>query len=571
MSNKYLLGSIFVRIILIFIGMMVPLYLLGWALYSMSTATLREEIIGNLSAQMNFNLNNLENEITRIRGMQFEFMNDEDLNYLANANSIMWSYEKTMTERRVERRILLFKYGSKYIQQVNVHIPNMGNTISSQEGMIDLAPDYFSSLRYVEQNAGQSLQIRSDGWYLYSAYPLRISYEREPLYIVVTLLSREAIDDAFSSSVSAFGGTFAYSPVDNVQFGVINADLNQPIIDAFIKNKESLQSLDIPIYGTYLVYQRHSDYLGIDYYAYISEDQAYEPARKIALIFVLFSIAAISTVVAFSLISRKVVHQPVARLVSAFKHLEDGDLDISIASQAQDEFNYLYKAFNSMVQSIKSLFSKVTSYQLLTREAQLKQLQAQISPHFLHNCLYIIYRMAQMGDIENVMAFTNHLNTYYRYITRDAQNEVPLYKEIEHAHDYTSIQQFRFSNRINIVWGELPEKYRDLIVPRLILQPLIENAYQHGLKDVETEGVLRIRMDEINNGLQIIVENNGALPSKQELEDLLFRIQGDDYDGEVTALRNIHRRLSTRFAVGSGLYPSITEEGFFNICMTIRW
>ncbi len=570
MYRKHLIGSVFVRIILIFIGMMVPLYILGAALYSLSAATLRKEISGNMSTQMDFYLNNMESEIARIRTMQVEFMNDEDLNYLANANTIMWTYEKTMTEQRAERRLVLFKYSSNYIQSVDVHIPGMGNTISSEEGMTDLSPDYASSLEIIQQSGGQTLQMRSDGWFLYSAYPLRISYDQPPLYIVVTELSRKAIDEAFSNSVSVFGGAFAYYPAGDVLYGVQDKNVDSQVIDAFNANDALSQSITVPGQGTYLVLRKHSDYLGIDYYAYISEDQAYAPAKKIAILFFAFSIAAISTVVAFSLFSRKVVHQPVSRLVAAFKRLENGDLDIRIEPDTRDEFRYLYEAFNTMVASLKSLFTQVSNYEVLTREAQLKQLQAQISPHFLYNCLYIIYRMAQMGDMDNVVVFTNHLNTYYRYITRDAQNEVPLFKEVEHAKNYTAIQYIRFSNRIDILWGELPEKYKDLLVPRLILQPLIENAFQHGLKDVDSDGRLEIRMIEDGDCLHITVENNGPVPSQQEIDELKTRILSDDYKGETTALRNIHRRVSTLFGSGSGLYPSVTAEGHFSICLTIK-
>lgn len=146
MFQQYLKGSVFVRIILIFLGMMVPLYLLGAALYSLSTATLRKEFTSNLSAQMDFYLGSLENEIARISSMQVEFMNDEDINYLANAHSIMWDYEKTMAERRAERRLVLFKYSSKYIQDISVHIPGMGKTISSENGMAPLSSRYASIL-----------------------------------------------------------------------------------------------------------------------------------------------------------------------------------------------------------------------------------------------------------------------------------------------------------------------------------------------------------------------------------------------------------------------------------------
>jgi two-component system sensor histidine kinase YesM len=563
-------GSIFYRIIFIFVLFMIPLYILGMMLYLLSTSLLQSEISKNMSSQMDFYLDYMDDEIMRIRTMQIEFMNDEDLNYLANANSIMWDFEKTLTEQRVERRLLLFKYNSDYIQKAEVHIPSMGNTISSEEGLIDLSPDYTYALEQIDGHGGWALQITPDGWFLYSAYPLRLSYEIEPIYIVVSQISRSSIDEFFSTLISTFGGTFAHVPDTDIQFGLLNENLNNSIIQAFKDNQKPSQVVNIPGEGNWLVLRKQSDYLNIDYYGYASEDEVFAPARRIALIFFIFTIAVFAIVILFTIFSSRTVHQPVARLVKAFEHLEKGDLDVRIDAKSEDEFRYLYDAFNSMVGSLKNLFTKVTNYEVLTREAQLKQLQAQISPHFLYNCLYIIYRLAQMGDMENVVLFTKHLNTYYRYITRDAKNEVPLIEEIDHARNYTSIQQIRFSNRLSIHWGELPEKYKNLIVPRLILQPVIENAFQYGLKDMEENGLLEIDFEDQQDGLLISIENNGPVPDEEAMLSLKNRIFSEEYQGETTALRNIHRRLSSLFGEGSGLDPLINAEGHFCLRLILR-
>jgi two-component system sensor histidine kinase YesM len=345
MFNK-LKGSVFYRIIFIFIGLMIPLYVLGTMLYLLSTSLLREEISNNMSSQMDFYLDYMDNEIMRIRTMQIEFMNDEDLNYLANANSIMWDYEKTMTEQRVERRLLLFKYNSDYIQKAVVHIPEMGNTISTDEGLIDLSADYIYALEQVAGHSGQSLQFTPEGWFFYSAYPLRLTYEIEPVYIVVSLISKESINEFFSTSISTFGGTFAHIPDTDMQFGVLNKELNDPILQAFQNSPDPSQVVNIPGQGKWLVIRKHSDYLNLDYYGYASEDEVFAPANRVALIFITFSIAVFIIVVLFTVFSSRAVHQPVARLVKAFEHLEKGDLEVRIDAKSEDEFRYLYDAFN---------------------------------------------------------------------------------------------------------------------------------------------------------------------------------------------------------------------------------
>lgn len=550
--------------------MMIPLYLLGTMLFLLSTSRLRAEISTNISTQMDFYLDFVESEIKRIHTMQIEFMNDEDLNYLANAHSIMWDYEKTLMEQRVERRIILFRYSSGYIKRVDVDILEMGKTISSEDGLRDLSSEYAESLAFIMNSGGQNLRMTDRGWYLYSAFPQRLTYQKEPVYIVRTEISGKSIDEFFSKSTSSFGGTFAYIPDGDLQFGQINNHLNSAIIGAFAVNPETIQVIDLPEQGRYLVIRKHSDFLNLDYYGYASEDDVFAPAKRIAWIFVIFSIAILSVVIIFTAFSRKNVDQPMAKLVDAFEQLDRGDLDVRIETQREDEFSYLYEAFNTMVESLGHLFAKVSNYEVLNREAQIKQLQAQIAPHFLFNCLYIIYRMAQMGDTENVVLFTNHLRSYYQYITRDAKNEVPLAEEIEHAKNYTTIQQIRFSNRIKILWDELPVQFKDWMVPRLILQPLIENAFQYGLKDVEKDGLLEIHIQQLCNGLQISVENNGPGPNEAEMEDLKSLIFDEEYEGEITALRNIHRRIYTVYGEGSGIDLLKTREGQFCVRITLR-
>ena len=116
---------------------------------------------------------------------------------------------------------------------------------------------------------------------------------------------------------------------------------------------------------------------------------------------------------------------------------------------------------------------------------ELKQLQSQINPHFLYNSFFNIYRLAKDEDYENLTCFTQYLGSYYQYITRSASDEVSLLDEYNHAKTYCNIQQMRFHNRLELKMAPLPEAFAGYRVPRLIMQPIIENAFEHGLKTVE--------------------------------------------------------------------------------------
>ncbi|MCX7657034.1 MAG: histidine kinase, partial [Treponemataceae bacterium] len=161
--------------------------------------------------------------------------------------------------------------------------------------------------------------------------------------------------------------------------------------------------------------------------------------------------------------------------------MEEGDLKTRIEYERKDEFGYLFHSFNRMVDKLDELVNQVYVAKILAQKAELKQLQAQINPHFLYNSFFTLQRTIIGEDIDKAALYAEKLGSYFKYITRNRQEEVALEKEVEHARIFTDIQSMRFSRRIKIEFGCLPEECRDWIVPRLILQPLLENAFEHGL------------------------------------------------------------------------------------------
>ena len=106
--------------------------------------------------------------------------------------------------------------------------------------------------------------------------------------------------------------------------------------------------------------------------------------------------------VAFAYSIYKIICKPVYRLVTSFKKVDEGDLDISITHDRNDEFGYLYGKFNIMVDKFKDLIKKAYEQKILTQKAELKQLQSQINPHFLYNSFFLLYRMSKAGDLDKI-------------------------------------------------------------------------------------------------------------------------------------------------------------------------
>ena len=242
----------------------------------------------------------------------------------------------------------------------------------------------------------------------------------------------------------------------------------------------------------------------------------------------------------------KLIFQPLKNVVEAFKAVENGNLDAVIKHKKYDEFRFLYQGFNKMIEKIKNLFEQIYQYKILAQRAEMKRLQSQINPHFLYNSFYILHRLAEMEDNEGISIFSHKLANYYQYITRDGEDEVILEKEVGYAKIYTEIQEIRFNKRIKIEFGEVPDEFKNLRMPRMILQPIIENAFEHGLRNKVSNGLIRIDFEHIYGGIAIYIEDNGEGLEDEDIEKLVKSLDNVESIEEITAILNIHRRLQNK-------------------------
>ncbi|MFC0212936.1 sensor histidine kinase, partial [Paenibacillus chartarius] len=262
------------------------------------------------------------------------------------------------------------------------------------------------------------------------------------------------------------------------------------------------------------------------------------------------------------------IHKPLLTLVKSFRRMEGGDLDFAVEHESKDEFGYLYGRFNQMVANLRSLIDQVYRHKIMTQRAELKQLQSQINPHFLYNSFFILNTMAKTGDVERIEEFTTMLGEYFRFVTRNASDEVSLKQEIHHARMYTEIQELRFARRIRVQFDSLPQEMEQIAVPRLIVQPIIENAFEHSLEKMKRNGWIVIRFESEETEIRIVVEDNGASLTDETLQSIAYTLDSGDDHTETTALVNIHRRMKITFGEDYGLRVSRSELGGLKVILS---
>ena len=566
--------SVFMMVLSLFVLITLPIYLLGFGIYNWGYQTIEQEITGSLRADLRYYMGILEREVERVRTLQYECLNDEDLFYTVNAESIMSPYERTKALLTMQHRLGVMRQSSAYIEDVRVYLPKTGRVISAQRGVEKLTDEWRDILYAPEDDAPSRLTYVDGQMYLCASYPIIAPDESvPPLYTLIIKLSPGEIRSlllSFNDYQDGGAALYAASPGFLLTFDPNDTQMaelvrDQNVLTALREGKAETLSLNGK---NYMVVGDSSAYLGMLFLSYVSQESVFGGLWYYRTLFVIFLAVMLAVAAAFSAGSYYLIRQPMKKLIDSLKRLEKGEFGVRIRHGINDEYAYLYDTFNSMAEALQNLIELNYKQQLLTQQAEMRQLQTQINPHFLYNGFFTLYRMAKDEDYDSMTEFLVYLSDYYRYITRDARAEVALRDEVKHAENYAHIQQIRFGRRIRVEMEPLPERAQALRVPRLILQPVLENAFGHGLKDVTENGLLTVTYRVEEPYLLIRVENNGLVVSEEKLAELRASLDDERDLKEITGMTNIHRRLRLKFGANCGLSLSHGEQG--GLCVTLR-
>jgi sensor histidine kinase YesM len=270
------------------------------------------------------------------------------------------------------------------------------------------------------------------------------------------------------------------------------------------------------------------------------------------LLFILTT--ALSIVFAIWL-SRSIVI-PIQRLVHAARQVSAGDLHIDVPiHHKNDEIGLLGKMFSQMIENLRILISKnmeILEKEKLVRELELKALQSQINPHFLFNTLNIISKLAYIEGAEKTSELTVSTSNLLRYNLRKLDEPVTLWDEVQNAKEYFAIQKARFRERITFEL-DIDEDCLDQIIPCLTIQPLLENAFVHGIEAMESGAVIKLSVQKIEGFIKIQISDNGAGMDEKVRQAIL---QSPSYSfGKATGhstglgMENVLRRLRLFYGI----------------------
>lgn len=259
---------------------------------------------------------------------------------------------------------------------------------------------------------------------------------------------------------------------------------------------------------------------------------------------------AIAASIVCSVVYSRAVSKPIRKLSEEMKQVTLSDYSGDDTEHRTDEVGILQASFDFMIKRNKELIAQQYQAKLEKRNAQLRALQAQINPHFMYNTLQVIGGMALQKDSPEIYTITLALSDILRYSLNFSKELVPLSEEIRYLESYTAIQNARFGQKIDLQVS-LASETEHCLIPKLILQPLAENSFEHGLLNKDGQWRLAVESSLTEGGdLLLVVKDNGIGFEKDRLEEIRRKLEAEAVDalksGSHIGLANVHARIRLR-------------------------
>ncbi len=273
----------------------------------------------------------------------------------------------------------------------------------------------------------------------------------------------------------------------------------------------------------------------------------------------------LGAVLLISWLLSKLLSRPLRGLAAAMESFErDADHFSYRPVGGTREVQELSHSFDHMVLRIQQLMSTVREEEINLRKTELKALQAQINPHFLYNTLDSIAWMCEQGRTADAVKMVHALARLFRISISKGHELIPIAKEIEHAESYLQIQKYRYKNQFTYTFDVDPHCL-DYYCNKITLQPIIENAINHGLDLLVDKGTIQVQVCQDGEDIVFYVRDNGVGMSQEQLRSILYR---GPKDRTGIGIKNVNDRLKIYFGKQYGLH--ITSELDVGTCVEIR-
>lgn len=556
--------SIFIRISILFLAAALPLSIAAVLLLSWQIKSMDKVVLDGFQQRLSHNHISFQREMNKIQDLCMAAVYDENAVQLAAATQIMSDYERITAMNRLFARLNALKVSSPYLKMIKIYFPDMGRVLTSDSELLSFS----GSLQEVPEHAAEeyrNLYYVKEGRVFSQYLPAgSVVKEGQFKYILTVEYDLESMKQDMLIEFPAEAGFAIYN-----QSGQLLLEHNfwplYQFIDTYRIDGSGWYQVGGSKYWFYRAGQGNAD---LGFIADLPASSLNPQVRTLRILLILYSVALILFTLAVILSMMGYIRPPVQKLMNALRKVENGDFAVRLPERRPDEFGYLNHSFNQMAQQMQYLVDQVYEQKILAQEADLKQLQSWINPHFLYNSFFSISNMARLEDYDSIQRFTEYLGKYYQFlIDTDPYEAITLQEEAEHSRNFIRVQQIRFGERLQVVFAQMEEQYLTWRVPRLIIQPFVENIFEHGFTGVEEQSLhISFKEGSQPDMLRIIIEDNGNI-SDEGIEEMRAVLQRGE---ESRGIINVDRRLKLYYGADFGVELQRSVLGGLRVIVAIQ-
>ena len=562
-NYKRIFFTIKQKLALFFVLIFGGILLVGlWSNYQ-SMKILQREVSESYGMSLDVLQDKFDESMSRMKRLASKLAIDADIMTLNQRpetleKEYIWDYKELLDQ------IVLLEQVNNIEADINVILPLKSRIFSSSKGIREVR-EIDKLLQDMEQIRTGVWVMREKGNYLPEKKSLSIVQSGNSLLdgssvIVEVDISEETIREMLREfQIQDKGMPFCVNPVSELILYENSYQLSIPAITAEIKGaaRDSGELTYFQDRERYrILYQTLKDSDMVFGFVF-AETQYLQPVllvRKLIFIF-----AFLFFILAFAMISsiHKILLTPLYQLIDAMKKVKEDDLKVRIQIHPDSEMDFVFEQFNSMVERLDYTINEIYRTRITLEKNRLKLLQSQINPHFLYNSLNFIYRMISSENLEGASKMALFLGRYFRYATKSNLDVTTIGEEVANIDVYLQIQQMRYPDKIWFEIGALHEM-QDYQIPRLLIQPIVENIFVHGISSFEDKVNVTLDFSETEDGkIHIEIGNDGKKLEMEELKEINDKIH-TQMNGH--GLNNVYQRLQLFFREEGDLWMECREN-----------
>lgn len=558
--------NIFTKIVVLILLLLIPIVILHTVSNQVAVNVVQDEVKASYFNKLSFLLNQVENDVEQLSTNSILLTNDPSIRELQTNDFFGEIYDRQKLIRTIQGHIALQATASRWTNDISIYSLTNHDVISTNEKIVHDDRQLLERVKrgWQYQTIGRGVE-ETPQFVWYSVYPINAYTELDKAKVIIqaNFSGDNLVKMLDDYKADGKGDPFFFHP----EFGTIsNKSANKQHLNGLV---EYLHSKEMKAYQAeetiqlndqqYMINYIKSASLGWYLVDYISFQEILTPITKSRNFFYVSTILLLLMSVFASFLLYRHVQVPIRKLIANMERIKKGYYSSRVTHNENNEFSFLFKRFNEMAFQIQELIENVYAERLSSRDATLKQLQSQINPHFLYNCLFFIKNMARLGDEEAVVAMSLNLGEYFRYTARLGNQTAKLSEELRLITNYLKIQNLRMK-RIDYEI-DISSSMLELNVPRLILQPVVENSIIHGIEPHQGSGKIFVCGGETEVAYRIVIEDNGRGLTEEALDKLRRKLLLPADDEMGSGLWNVNQRLILMFGEGSGLHFTQAASG----------